>query len=83
MKNPLKLSLSFLIGLTLLAGIISYFELIPNGFAPILYLGIALGKFILVAFEFMDLRKAHKFWKVSTLLIALVLVTGIAIFTFG
>jgi hypothetical protein len=82
MKNPLLLCLSFLLGLTLLTSTISYFELIPNRFGPIVYLGIALGKFILVAFEFMELRKAHLFYSVSTLILGLVLVICIAIFTF-
>lgn len=82
MKNPLLLCLSFLLGLTLLTSTISYFELIPNRFGAIVYLGIALVKFILVAFEFMELRKAHLFYSVLTLILGLVLVTCIAIFTF-
>ncbi len=82
MKNPLQLSFLFLVGLTLFTGIISYFDLISYGFAPVLFMGIALGKFSLVAFEFMELRKAHLFWKVATLIIGIVLATGIAFFTF-
>ncbi len=82
MKKPLQFSFLSLVGLTLLTGIISYLDLISTSFAPVFFMGIALGKFNLVAFEFMELRKAHQFWKVATLIIGIVLATSIAFFTF-
>lgn len=82
MKNTLQLSFFLLIGLTLFTGILSYFNLISSGLTPLLFMGIALVKFSLVAFEFMELRKAHGFWKIATLLIGLILAGGIAFFAF-
>ena len=83
MKNPLLLSFVFLVGLTLCTGLISYFNLVPPGFIPVLLMGIAFIKFCLVAFEFMELKKAHVFWKVATVIIGLILAAGIAFFSFG
>ncbi len=39
---------------------------------------IAALKFLLVAFQFMELKKAHVFWK-TTLVIVLVIITGIVL----
>lgn len=46
------------------------------GNAAYLILGISAMKFLLVAFQFMELKNAHSFWKVS-LVIILAFTTGI------
>lgn len=74
------MSFVVLVSLTLCAGLLPYFELISISYIPLVLMGIALAKFSLVAFEFMELKKAHIFWKITTLLIGLVLAGGIAFF---
>ncbi|MEP0713038.1 cytochrome C oxidase subunit IV family protein [Algoriphagus sp.] len=83
MKNPLLLSFVVLVTLTLCTGLLSYFELISVRYIPLALMGLAMVKFGLVAFEFMELRKAHGLWKVSTLLIGLILAGGISFFAFS
>lgn len=48
-------------------------------FATSILLGLAVIKFIGVSFFFMDLRKAHPFWKVGILLFLLIFTTTIFI----
>ena len=80
MKNPLLLSFVILITLTLCTGLLSYFELISVSYLPLVLMGIAFTKFYLVAYQFMELKKAHTFWKVATLIIGFGLAAGIAFF---
>lgn len=80
MKNLLAITLAVLIGFTLLTSLIVYFELGLKGFIPLLIMSIAGAKFFLVAFEFMELRKAHIFWKTATILICLLIVSIVGIF---
>lgn len=80
MKNPLAITLAVLIGFTLLTGLFVYSEPGFLGFVPQIIMSIAAVKFYLVAFEFMELRKAHIFWKTATILICLLIVSIVGIF---
>lgn len=80
MKNPLAITVAVLIGFTLLTGLIVYSEPEFLGFAPQIIMSIAAVKVYLVAFEFMELRKAHIFWKTATILICLLIVSIVEIF---
>ncbi len=80
MKNPLAITVAVLIGFTLLTGLIVYSEPGFLKFIPLLIMSIAAVKFYLVAFEFMELRKAHIFWKTATILICLLIVSIVGIF---
>lgn len=80
MENPLAITLAVLIGFTLLTGLIVYSEPGFLGFVPQIIMSIAAVKFYLVAFEFMELHKAHVFWKTATILICLLIVSIVGIF---
>lgn len=66
MKNTQQVTLFILIGLTLLtAGAANLFA-DKTAFLPLIIMGIAAIKFLLVAFQFMELKQAHRFWKILT-----------------
>ncbi|PSL07773.1 hypothetical protein [Cecembia rubra] len=70
-----NLSILFiLIGLTLVMALLDVFNLEIGNYLTSMVMGIAAVKFLLVAFAFMDLRKAHFFWKFATVLIGLLIV---------
>ncbi|MGB0775804.1 MAG: cytochrome C oxidase subunit IV family protein [Akkermansiaceae bacterium] len=50
-----------------------------NQSAGWLIISLALVKLLLVAFLFMDLRKAHLFWKTSVVFFSLIFLTIVAI----
>ena len=77
MKRKDILTLLFLVVLTIITGLFSkfYSELKMVNFVIIILSGI---KFLLIAFQFMELKKAHIFWKVI-LTSYLVLFSGIII----
>lgn len=50
--------------LTFVTAFVSASEL---NYAALLIIGIAMLKFVLVSFEFMELKKAHALWKYLTL----------------
>ncbi len=72
MKKRLNITLTWLIILTVTTAIISGFE--NFRLAPYLILILAAVKFNLVAFEFMELRSAHAFWKFLVIFYSLVFV---------
>lgn len=39
-----------------------------SAFVTSLIMGLAVFKFLLVAFQFMELKKAHSFWKISLII---------------
>ena len=63
MKNQGLITLLILLSFTLLGSAVSYFEL---GMEWAVFLVISLGaiKFMLVAFQFMELKEAHRLWKI-------------------
>jgi len=62
MEKRLRYTWIILMILTVLSGALSYVEGLR--IIPVLILVLASLKFILVAFEFMEVRLAHPFWKV-------------------
>lgn len=64
MKNTLLYSYGLLILLTIITAVISN-VLVDLKFIIPLILGLSVFKFLLVSFEFMELKKAHIFWKIS------------------
>jgi hypothetical protein len=71
MKKSTLITWVSLISLTILSAIIStYFFKV--GYLVELILLLAAIKFIIVAYFFMDLKKAHIFWKTATLLFLLI-----------
>lgn len=72
MNNPITLDiLLFLTGLTALAS-----HLIQSK-SPLVFtiLAIGVGKLLLVAFQFMELKKAHLFWKSAVVIFAMLFLT--------
>jgi len=74
------ITLSFLIGLTIMTAIFSQLK----GFGallPLIILVLSGAKYLLVAFNFMELKKANAFWKtilVVYLAIFITLITAIS-----
>ncbi|HQE35293.1 MAG TPA: cytochrome C oxidase subunit IV family protein [Flavobacterium alvei] len=79
MKKSLIISYGILLILTLSTALIASSGAISKGIA-FLILGISVIKFLLVAFQFMELKKANSFWKISligTLGLLLILIIGL------
>ncbi|PCI09042.1 MAG: hypothetical protein COB73_06070 [Flavobacteriaceae bacterium] len=74
--KKLNITLAVLIILTIISALTSELEM---KHAVVALLGLAVIKFIGVSFFFMDLRKAHPFWKVAILLFLLIFTTAIFI----
>ncbi|HKO76426.1 MAG TPA: cytochrome C oxidase subunit IV family protein [Flavobacterium sp.] len=79
MKNSLILVFTSLLTITIATSCIaSSFSV--SAFVTPLIMVLATFKFLLVAFQFMELKKAHSFWKISliiTLGLLVVLIIGI------
>ncbi|MFK5878298.1 MAG: cytochrome C oxidase subunit IV family protein [Flavobacteriaceae bacterium] len=72
--KKLNITLAVLILLTVFSAVTSKLEM---KHAAIALLVLAVIKFIGIAFYFMDLRKAHTFWKVAILIFLLIFTTSI------
>lgn len=68
MKTPLILTYGLLILLTVATALISTSGAISK-IAVFLIMGISAIKFLLVAFQFMELKKANYFWKISLIIV--------------
>ncbi|WP_413998047.1 cytochrome C oxidase subunit IV family protein [Flavobacterium sp. W1B] len=64
MKKSLLFTYGFLILLTLSTALISNASKISS-LLVLLIIGFSIAKFLLVAFQFMELKKANPFWKFS------------------
>lgn len=73
MKDENLFTLLVLIGLTLATVLVVNFWG-DSGLLSVTVMGIAGAKFYLVAFEFMELRKAHMFWKIATVMVGMFVV---------
>jgi len=73
MKNQLVITYFSLIILTITTALVSNFYSI-SPFILGLVIVISAVKFLLVAFQFMELKKANSFWKVSLSLVLLLIV---------
>lgn len=79
MKKSLILIYVLLLILTLTTSCIAGFSVFSK-IGATLIMALAAFKFLLVAFQFMELKKAHSFWKISliiTLGLFVVLIIGI------
>lgn len=72
--KKLNITLSILILLTIIAAVTSELEI---KYAALALIGFAIVKFLGVTFFFMDLRKAHTFWKAAILIFLLIFTTSI------
>ncbi len=63
MAKNISFTLFSLIILTILTALISQYTALRMG--VVLILALTSIKFLLVAFQYMDLKKAHVFWKIS------------------
>lgn len=73
MTKQIKYTLLTLIALTLVSAIISNFINLKVGVFFILVLSII--KFLFVSFQFMELKKAHNFWKGILITFLLIFIT--------
>jgi hypothetical protein len=76
MKKTLFITYSLLIVLTASTALISS-TMSVSSLAIILILGLSVLKFLLVSFEFMELKKANSLWKVSLVLVLGLIVLGL------
>ncbi|MBW4359875.1 cytochrome C oxidase subunit IV family protein [Flavobacterium taihuense] len=79
MKKPLNLTFVLLILFTFTTAYIADAFAVSTFVGPLIMV-LAAFKFLLVAFQFMELKKAHLFWKTSiilTLVLLLVLIVGL------
>lgn len=73
MKLTLELTWGLLVLLTIITALIAHF--VPGSTAVVGgIMGLAGIKFLLVAFQFMDVKKAHVFWKTSLIFYTVILV---------
>jgi hypothetical protein len=70
-----KVSIITLLVLIILTVASAFFSNIDDTYAAGIILGFAALKFIGVAFQFMELKKAHVFWKVTLLTVLTVFTT--------
>lgn len=73
MDRSLLTTLIVLIALTFVGALSSVFGGTGARWVPLLIMLLAAVKFILVAFHFMELKKAHAFWRTSVITISVLL----------
>ena len=76
MKNSITLGILLL--LTILVSVASA-QMQQGTYLVILIMGLAMAKLLLVAFQFMELKKAHLFWKGSIVFFAFIIFTGVGV----
>ncbi|MDI5897066.1 cytochrome C oxidase subunit IV family protein [Flavobacterium yafengii] len=76
MKKTLFITYGLLIVFTASTALISN-TMSVSGLAIILIMGLSVLKFLLVSFEFMELKKANPFWKVSLISVLGLIVLGL------
>jgi heme/copper-type cytochrome/quinol oxidase subunit 4 len=78
MKKTLFITYSLLIVLTASTALISS-TMSVSSLTIILIMGLSVLKFLLVSFEFMELKKANSLWKVSLVLVLGLIVLGLIV----
>lgn len=76
MNKSTTITWIFLIMLTIASALISNLE---GKYIVLLILVFAVLKFIGIAFQFMELKKAHAFWQVSVLVFLVLFITTLLI----
>lgn len=80
MKKPLLYTYVVLLFLTITTALVST-SIEVSTLAVSLIMGLSAIKFLLVAFQFMELRKANSFWKIClTLVLALIILLVLLLF---
>lgn len=83
MEKSINITYLMLICLTLLTAIISSLAPVSGKMLALLIMGIAAMKFLLVAFDFLELKKAHGFWKFATVLVCVIIAGVFGLFSIG
>ncbi len=78
MKKTLFITYGLLIVLTASTALISN-TMSVSSISILIIMGLSVMKFLLVCFEFMELKKANIFWKVSLISVLILIVLGIII----
>lgn len=78
MKKTLFITYGVLILLTASTALISNIMTVSR-IAIVLIMGLSVLKFLLVSFEFMELKKANSFWKVSLISVLGLIVLGLVL----
>ncbi|MFV8347850.1 cytochrome C oxidase subunit IV family protein [Flavobacterium sp. ZB4P13] len=78
MKKTLFITYGLLIVLTASTALISN-TMSVSRLTIILIMGLSVLKFLLVSFEFMELKKANAFWKVSLISVLGLIVLGLVL----
>jgi len=78
MKISTTISLVSLLVLTVTVGVLSSFEEVNKNWF-ILILGLSCVKFLIVAFQFMDVKNAHVAWKIMLITYLLIFFSAISI----
>lgn len=81
MDKGIRFTYILLIVFTILTAVVSAVGVEGNKFIAFVIMALAGTKFLLVAFHFMELKKAHSFWKFSTLLVCMLIVMVFGIFS--
>ena len=74
MKNPVTITWIVLIVLTITSALVSKLD---SKYVVFIILILSALKFLAIAFQFMELKKAHRFWK--TIIIGFIFVFGIGL----
>jgi hypothetical protein len=73
MERSLLITLVVLVALTFVSALFSSFGESGARWIPLAIMGLAAMKFVVVAFRFMELQKAHVFWRASMVVISVLL----------
>jgi hypothetical protein len=79
MKDKNKIAIITLLGLTVLSAIVSKYLHVNLNWLTFIILGLSIFKFIIVAFQFMELKKAHVTWKVLIIGYLFIFITSITL----
>lgn len=82
MKKTVFFVYGILIFLTICTALVSNFIGISS-IAIVLIMGLSVLKFYLVSFEFMELKKANSFWKITLISVLLLIVLSVCFIKMG
>jgi hypothetical protein len=80
MERSLNVTYLILMVFTVLTAVVSSMALFSGKILVLIIMALAAAKYLLVAFDFLELKKAHFFWKFVTVLVCLLIVGVVVIF---
>jgi hypothetical protein len=83
MATKLNFTYLILIVVTLVTALVSYLGVDGGKWIALTIMALGGAKFLLVAFQFMELKEAHMFWKFSTVFVCLLIVLVFGLFSLG